>query len=221
MKLLDKGSIELVDYSGSDKRIVDAARVSIAQGKGTKKDTELIEYLIDNKHTSPFEHVVFTFLVKCPVFVARQWMRHRTWSYNEVSRRYTSEDIEFHVPSKLRRQDAVNKQSSSGNLDNDADLIQRIENWNSMSLSFYNLLIDSGVAREQAREILPVNLYTSFYGTVDLHNLFHFLELRHHPHAQEEIRVYAQAIEEIIKPVVPIAYDAWKEKENRQKKQVI
>jgi thymidylate synthase (FAD) len=210
MQILDKGSIELVDHMGNDLTVVNAARVSVGGGKGFKSDTELINYLIANKHTSPFEHVIFQFLIKCPLFVRSQWHRHRTWSYNEISRRYTSEQIQFHIPDKLRLQNLDDKQSSDGFLEHDEDLIKEMENMAYACESLYNGLLECGVAREQAREVLPVSLYTSFYGTVDLHNLFGFLELRNSPHAQLEIKVYAQAIEQLIEPIVPISYKAWK-----------
>lgn len=214
MQVLDKGFIELVNHMGDDNTVVSAARVSrLGEGsKGVEQDAKLIKYLLKNKHTSPFEQVTFQFLVKCPVFVARQWHRHRTWSYNEVSRRYTSDKIDFHIPDELRKQAETNKQASDGRIEsNEAGLIHEIESHSNLALMLYEILISSGVAREQARMVLPQNMYTSFYGTVNLHNLFHFLSLRNKPDAQKEIRVYAEAMETLIQPVVPISYATWKE----------
>jgi len=167
--------------------------------------------LLVNRHTSPFEQVEFQFRVKCPIFVVRQWHRHRTWSYNEVSRRYTSEEMEFHIPTELRKQSKDNKQMSAGLIENPESMIENMRRLTEISNTTYELLLDYGVCREQARMILPQNMYTSFYAKVDLHNLLHFLELRNHPHAQEEIRLYAQAIEQLIEPIVPVTLKIWKE----------
>lgn len=210
MEILDKGSIELVDHLGNDNTIVSAARVSyLGHSKGFEKDRQLIKYLLQNNHTSPFEQVEFQFLVKCPVFVARQWMRHRTWSYNEISRRYTSDNIEFHYPATLRLQDNDDKQSSAGILSDSAGLLKALTVQTEGAYRLYEMFLTAGVCREQARMILPLNVYTSFYAKTDLHNLFHFIELRNSSHAQYEIRVYADAIEKLIEPIVPIAYSEW------------
>ncbi len=215
MKVLDKGFVELIGHLGRDNTIVSAARVSyLGESKGTEKDTELLKYLIDNNHTSPFEQVEFQFLVKCPIFVAREWMRHRTWSYNEISRRYTSKEIEFHVPNQLRKQAVTNKQSSESSPDINQEFIGNIEKIYRDSYAMYKVLLNNGVCREQARMVLPVGMYTSFYAKTDLHNLFHFLDLRGDKKAQEEIRMYAYAIEQLIAPHVPIAYKLWKEKKD-------
>ena len=213
--LLDHGSIELLNSMGNDNTIVSAARVSyLGVSKGAEADAKLIKYLLVNKHTSPFEQVEFQFLVKCPVFVVRQWHRHRTWSYNEVSRRYTSEGIEFHIPEELRKQSIDNKQMSAGLIENSEELIEIIRRITDICYSGYEFLLDAGVCREQARMVLPPNLYTSFYAKVDLHNLLHFLDIRNHPHAQEEIRIYAKAIEDLIEPIVPVTLKIWKELRN-------
>ncbi len=210
MKVLDKGFIELIDSMGSDNTIVNAARVSyLGNSKGEESDRKLIRYLLKNGHTSPFEQVEFQFRVKCPLFVARQWMRHRTWNYNEISRRYTSEDIDFYTQMELRKQSTDNKQMSDGILEDDKEMLAHILFHSETSLELYNYLVENGVAREQARMVLPQNMYTSFYAKTDLHNLFHFLKLRNHEHSQYEIRVYAEAIEELIKPIVPVAFDEW------------
>lgn len=214
MNVLDKGFVELVDHLGSDNTVVSAARVSyLGKSKGENKDRELIEYLMVNKHTSPFEQVEFQFMVKCPIFVARQWMRHRTWSYNEVSRRYTSEDIEYYVPDELYYQSDSNKQASSAPLSKELStrLINGIKFQSEGAIRAYELLLNNGVSREHARMVLPLNLYTSFYAKTDLHNLFHFLELRKSIRAQKEIRLYAEAIERLIEPIIPISYGLWKE----------
>lgn len=212
MRVLEHGFVELLNHMGDDNTIVSAARVSyLGETKGAEKDAALIKYLLENKHTSPFEQVEFQFMVKCPIFIARQWHRHRTWSYNEVSRRYTSEQIDFHIPAVLRKQSTDNKQMSAGNLGDDGDLIFEMTDMTQKCYELYQMLIDKGVAREQARMILPQNMYTSFYAKTDLHNLFHFIELRNHPHAQMEMRDYARALGTLIQPVVPVTYAIWKE----------
>ena len=213
MKVLDKGSIELLAHMGDDNTIVNAARVSyLGESKGEDQDRKLIAYLLKNSHTSPFEQVEFQFMVKCPVFVVRQWHRHRTWNYSEVSRRYTSEDIEFHFPDILRRQSKDNKQVSyvdESFRELSDKYIERMKINAVNDYSLYIEMIEAGFAREQAREVLPQNMYVSYYAKTDLHNLLHFIELRNHPHAQYEIKVYAQAIEALIMPIVPVAYGEW------------
>jgi thymidylate synthase (FAD) len=213
MKVLDKGYIELLDHMGNDNTVVNAARVSyLGESKGLEQDEKLIYYLMKNLHSSPFEQVEFQFRIKCPLIIVRQWHRHRTWSYNEVSRRYTSEEIDFHFPDILRRQANHNKQVSYVD-ENYRELSDKfISEMKINAQSAYDLyirMVDAGFTREQAREILPQNMFVSYYAKTDLHNLFHFLKLRNHPHSQEEIRVYAQAIEELIKPIVPVSYKAW------------
>jgi thymidylate synthase (FAD) len=200
---------------GNDAAITEAARVSyLGESKGDEQDAKLIHYLMEHKHSSPFESVVFKFRIKCPLFVRSQWHRHRTWSYNEVSRRYTSEDMEFYIPDKWRIQDTKNKQSSF--LATASDEAQHsawskvVKHHADISLKLYNEMVDDGIAREMARMVLPQNLYTMFYGTVNLGNLFKFLKLRNDAHAQYEIRIYAEAIEKIIQPIVPVSYEAWK-----------
>lgn len=210
--VLDQGWIELVDAMGDDQSIVEAARVSyLGESKGAEQDERLIRYLLKNGHTSPFEMVEFKFRVKAPILVARQWMRHRTWSYNEVSRRYTDEDITFMVPDVLRGQANDNKQMSAGELMNSESLIPYIKRTYEACNRVYEMLIGEGVAREQARMVLPVGMYTMFYAKTDLHNLMHFIDIRNHPHAQEEIRVYAEAMLELISKVVPKTVEIWKE----------
>lgn len=222
--VLDKGYVELLDSMGDDNTIVAAARVSLlGESKGEEKDKQLIKYLLENKHTSPFEQVEFRFRVKCPLFIRSQWMRHRTWSYNEVSRRYTSEDIEFYYPTTLRRQADVNRQASTDeeidtiydemNLTRSDDRFVKLRDFLKYNMLFakcaYDTLIKYGVSREQARMVLPQGMYTQFYAKTDLHNLLHFLELRDSPHAQYEMRLYAKALRECIKDIVPWTIEAW------------
>ena len=169
-----------------------------------ERDVTLLHYLIDNKHTSPLEHLVFTFSIHCPLFIRGQWHRHRTWSYNEISRRYTEVDLEFYTPPKLRRQAETNRQASVDSPDfDDGELRRLIREHNQNSLALYDKLLEAGVCREQARGILPQNMMVTFWGTVNLSNLLHFLELRDSEHAQWEIREYAKAIKQLIKPVIP------------------
>ena len=169
-----------------------------------ERDVKLLEYLIDNRHTSPLEHIVFTFSIHCPLFVRGQWHRHRTWSYNEISRRYTEIDMEFYTPQQLRRQAESNRQASVADPDFDSSaLVAEIDAHNKHCMALYEKLLNSGVCREQARSVLPQNMMVTFWGTVDLANLLHFLELRDSEHAQWEIREYAIAIKKLIKPYIP------------------
>ena len=208
MQVLNNGYVNLVDSMGSDLTIVNAARKSFGKSsdKFTNRDRKLLKYLWDNKHTSPFEMVEFLFEVKAPLFVVRQWQRHRTWSYNEVSRRYTSEDLDFYYPEVWRKQDTDNKQASKGKFtwskNNDLshdlqDVVYRCYE------DVYKHMIQNGVCREQARMVLPQNMMVEMVAKTDLHNLIHFLRLRLHKHAQWEIQEYARAIVKLIEPVVP------------------
>lgn len=216
VKVLDgQGWVGLIDHLGSEITAANAARVSFGKMKDTMddKDVQLINYLIDNRHTSPLEHIVFTFSVHCPLFIRGQWHRHRTWSYNEISRRYTEIDLEFYTPPKLRRQAETNRQASVDSPDfDDAELRKMISDHNVNSLDLYNKLLDAGVCREQARGVLPQNMMVTFWGTVDLSNLLHFLELRDSEHAQWEIREYAKAIKQLIKPIIPHVADYYAKK---------
>ncbi|MDD3886515.1 MAG: FAD-dependent thymidylate synthase [Victivallaceae bacterium] len=205
-----QGWIGLIDHLGSEATIVNAARVSFGKLKQEmeERDVKLLDYLLANRHTSPLEHVVFTFSVHCPLFVRGQWHRHRTWSYNEISRRYTEIDMEFYVPPELRRQSDDNRQASFSDPNFDgAALRGEIDAHNQKSLALYNHLLEAGVCREQARGVLPQNMMVTFWGTVNLGNLIHFLDLRDSDHAQSEIREYAQAIKLLIKPIVPHVAD--------------
>lgn len=213
--VLDKGFVRLVDYMGSDERIVAAARVSY--GKGTKtlrEDQGLIDYLMRNDHTSPFEQVVLTFHVKLPIFVARQWIRHRTARLNEISGRYSVMKDEFYVPTEenLRTQGTFNKQSRSETpLDPEVakGMVREIEAGQREAYSRYEAMLKGELAREVARIALPLSLYTEWYWQIDLHNLFHFLKLRLDHHAQWEIREYAKVMAGITKAVSPLAYSAF------------
>ncbi|AEB12089.1 FAD-dependent thymidylate synthase [Marinithermus hydrothermalis] len=214
--VLDKGFVRLVDYMGSDQRIVQAARVSYGAGtKTVREDAALIDYLMRHRHTSPFEMVEFTFHIKAPIFVARQWFRHRTASINEVSARYSVMPDEFYTPAPdaLRAQSSKNKQVGEGPLPPEVaqTASQTIAQAQERAYQTYQALLEQGVARELAREVLPVGLYTEFYWKQDLHNLFHFLKLRLDWHAQHEIRAYAKAIAGIVQRVVPLAYAAFEE----------
>ena len=206
MVLDGQGWIGLVDQMGTETSIVNAARVSFGKIRTEmdSRDAALVRYLIANHHSSPLEHVVFTFLVHCPLFVRSQWHRHRTWSYNEISRRYTQEEITFFVPAELREQAESDRQASrvSDKIDQ-AACRKLIDDQNRAAYAAYETLLAKGVCREQARGVLPQNMMTTFWGTVDLSNLIKFLELRDSDHAQAEIREYAVAIKQLIKPIVP------------------
>jgi thymidylate synthase (FAD) len=190
---------------GTDLSVVRAARVS---------DAKLISYLLRNKHTSPFESVTFTFEVKAPIFVLRQWHRHRTWSYNEVSARYAELSEEFYIPEveHIGMQASGNKQMRTVKQHQDALLFKDVMyKTNLAAFKAYKNMLTLGCPRELARTVLPVATYSHMFATVNLHNLFHFLRLRIHEHAQYEIRVYAVAILELIEQIVPVSVKAWKE----------
>lgn len=201
-----QGWVGLLDSMGSEVTIVNAARVSFGKLREVmdEKDEKLLRYLLEHRHTSPFEHVVFTFSVHCPLFVRSQWQRHRTWSYNEISRRYTEVDIELYVPPVVREQAESNRQASVEPVRVDqVTARQLIVAQNRAALEAYNHLLDLGVCREQARGVLPQNLMTTFWATVDLHNLISFLDLRDSESAQWEIRQYAVAIKDLVGPQLP------------------
>ncbi len=209
--VLDQGFVRLVEVMGSDAAIVQAARVSYGQGtKSVREDAALIDYLMRHRHTSPFEMVEFKFHVRAPIFVARQWFRHRTASVNERSLRYSESEEAFYHPQGWRRQARNNKQGSEGIFEN-AEADAALENAYRSAYAAYQKLLSLGVAREEARVVLPVGLYTEFYWKQDLHNLLHFIQLRLDAHAQYEIRVYAGAIAEFVKRHVPLAWRAFEE----------
>lgn len=209
-QILDHGFVRLVDFMGGDQAVVQAARVSTGQGsKGEERDRQLIDYLLRHKHETPFEHSVFKFHVRCPIFVARQWFRHRIASYNEISGRYTTLRYEFYLPKKLRRQISRDYKYEELPEDVSAELIGKISEAYDASYRLYNELLDAGVARELARIVLPLALYTEFYWTINARALMNFLSLRAEAHAQYEIRQYAEAIMEIFKTKMPWTYDAF------------
>lgn len=213
--VLDKGFVRLVDMMGDDSAIVQAARVSY--GKGTKtvrEDRGLIRYLMRHRHTTPFEMVQTKWHIKCPIFVARQWMRHRACSYNEYSLRYSEARDEFYFPeaTRIQFQSKGNRQGSSQEevpTDFQALFTSSLDQISKLAYYCYSNLNDLGLARELIRVFLPVNLYTEFYWSINLHNLLHFLHLRIDAHAQEEIRAYGLAIAGVLKEKVPIAWEAF------------
>ena len=213
--VLDKGFVRLVDYLGSDARIVQSARVSYGEGTKTfREDKGLIDYLLRHQHTSPFEQVSLTFHCKMPIFVARQWVRHRTAKLNEISGRYSVMKDEFYVPDDeaIAFQSVDNKQGRSdeaGPAAMKAKVRELLEQGQRQSFIEYEALLEDGVARELARINLPLSLYTEWYWTMDLHNLFHFLALRLDSHAQLEIRKYAEVILDLTRAVAPVAVESF------------
>lgn len=228
INVLDHGFIRVVDYMGDDAAVVQAARVSY--GKGTKKvsqDQGLINYLMRHRHTTPFEMCEIKFHIKLPIFVARQWIRHRTASVNEYSARYSILDKEFYVPEAqhLAAQSEVNNQGRGQTLIGEEaervltllkhDSVQAYSHYQEMlNLNEAGQILDenrAGLARELARMNLPVNYYTQWYWKINLHNLMHFLSLRADAHAQYEIRAYAEVMLDIMQRWVPMAYHAFVE----------
>jgi thymidylate synthase (FAD) len=210
-KVLDRGFVKLIEFMGGDQRAVDSARVSFGSvSKGEEQDRKLIEYLLANAHFSPFEHSVFQFHIKCPIFVARQWMRHRIASYNEISARYTEVQDEFYCPSAFRAQDRINRQGSvrSGALDQEK-MLAVYDKAIKASYAAYQELLAAGAAREMARLVLPVAQYTQFYWSINARSLLNFIELRADGHAQYEIRQYADAIQEIFREKMPWTWEAF------------
>jgi len=211
-KVLDKGFVELYDIMGNDLRAVESARVSFQKGLSSEeRDRKLIDYLMDNGHESPFEHIVFTFRVKAPLFVARQWLRHRIASINEVSQRYSVVKEEFYIPNHVRIKDEVNHQGSVKADDEKLkkEYIDAVEEQSRKAYEEYKRLLESGVAREMARVILPTNMYTMWFWTVNARSLMNFLSLRADSHAQFEIQEYALCMGEIFKKTCPWTYEAF------------
>lgn len=206
-------SVELIRHSGSDLDVVNAARVSYGKVSTdiTERDKALIRYLMDHDHSSPFEHNQLSFRIKTPMYVARQWMRHRMNSYNEISYRYVKSPLEFYVPKSWRKQDTVNKQSSYGQFTDEA-MFAAYMNSLETAKNAYLALLDQGVCREQARGVLPTCVYTEFIFTCNMHSLLHFIRLRISPHAQYEIRVYAQAMLDLAVEHFPVTVEAFKKK---------
>jgi len=220
------GCVEYVKHDGSDLTTVNAARVSFGAHKEEidDKDIKLINYLISHGHTSPFEHCGITLRFVVPLFIRSQHHRHRTWSYNEISRRYTSIDLQFYEPKEFRSQHKSNRQASTNSLINpdtsstSLRLVpskaytasEAVADHHKRSLELYNTLIEKGVCREQARGVLPQNLYTQYYGTVDLHNLLKFVSLRIHEGAQWEIQQVAKACLQITEQFFPHSVEAYR-----------
>lgn len=216
IKCLDQGFVQLVDVMGDDDAIVDAARVSIS-GENVRAVSEnrgLIRYLMRHRHTTPLEMVEFKFRCKMPIFVARQWIRHRTASVNEMSGRYSEMPHEFYVPAPedVQLQAGKNKQGRDDTImDEPESWAKGFETEASQSFYTYQKRLEAGMARELARSNLPLSTYTQWIWKIDLHNLLHFLALRLHPHAQKEIRVFGEAMAGLIKPIVPLAYEAFED----------
>jgi len=213
----DIGAVEYISHMGSDLSVVNAARVSFGTEKEEvdEKDTKLINYLMAHNHSSPFEHCAITFRFTVPLFIRSQHHRHRTWAYNEISRRYTAIDMQFYEPREFRTQHESNRQASKNELIDPIVEYNRsglpvsgvassmVRTHNNECLKLFNELIKSGVCREQARGVLPQNLYTKYYGTVNLHNLLKFIQLRSHEGAQWEIQQVAEACLEIAEEYFP------------------
>ena len=218
-KVLDHGYVALVESMGSDLSIVRNARVSYdaewRTGEDAGKDEKLINYLVKNNHTSPLESVNITFEVKAPIFVFRQWHRHRTWSYNEISARYAELPEEFYIPElkQITGQSTSNKQMRTDEQHPHAREIRMLmQDTNRNAFEAYKAMLEEGCPRELARSVLPVATYSHMFATVDLHNLFKFIGLRSHSHAQYEIQVYSNAMLEIARTICPIAVNALCEK---------
>lgn len=217
INVLDHGHVRLVDSMGDDLSIVRNARVSYdaewRAGEDKGGDERLINYLYKNHHNTPFEAVTFTFDVKAPIFVLRQWHRHRTQSYNELSARYRELPAEFYIPEleQITTQSTDNKQMRTDEVHPMAESI-RTQIWenNTAAFSEYKDLLKQGCPRELARSVLPVGTYSHMFATMNLHNLFGFLRERLHEHAQYEIRVFAEAMLQLIEPIVPVAVAAFK-----------
>ncbi|MCX7286176.1 MAG: FAD-dependent thymidylate synthase [Rhodobacterales bacterium] len=218
--VLDHGFIRVIDYMGDDSAIVQAARVSYGAGtRHVQNDEGLIRYLMRHWHSTPFEMCEVKLHVKLPVFVARQWIRHRTANVNEYSARYSILDREFYIPApdQLAAQSTVNNQGRGEVLQGEeaARVLELLKGDANRAYDHYEAMLSQdgqqGLARELARMNLPANIYTQWYWKVDLHNLFHFLRLRADPHAQYEIRVYAEAIAACVKDWVPLAYGAFED----------
>ena len=227
------GSVEYIEHMGTDLTVVNSARVSFGKHKDghglDDKDKKLIKYLIGHKHTSTLEHCSVTFRFTVPLYVRSQHHRHRTWSYNEISRRYTSYDIQFYEPKTFRTQHKSNRQASNtdeidpifypdlSDTDHGVTVSQVVVNHHKSSLNIFNRLLSLGVCREQARGVLPQSMYTQYYGTVNLNNLLKFIELRTHAGAQWEIQKVAEACLTIAEDLWPVAVKAYKEIKNNIK----
>lgn len=214
MKVLDHGYVELIEARGSDQFIAETARTSTDTVADDSANARLVTRLIRDEHTSPVEFASVVLQIKCPIFIARQWMRHRSGTFNEFSGRYSEFPEEFYVPelSRIQAQSTFNKQGSAEQLDPELlgkDIQLMIRKESESQYQTYRKLLDTGLTRELARAVLGVNFYTVFRWNVNLHNLFHFLRLREDSHAQYEIRVYAEAIHSMLKEAFPVATSAW------------
>ena len=207
-------NVRLVDHMGSDSAIVQAARVSYGPGtKSVSDDRALVRYLMRHKHTTPFEMVEFKFHIRCPIFVARQWLRHRTASVNEISGRYSILDESYFLPEHLRFQSTTRGQGSAGEFPEGTDDLLILKQKASCDLAFhtYEELLRKGCARELARCHLPLSTMTEFYWKINLHNLLHFLKLRMDDHAQKEIQDLAVQMYDLIRPIVPVTCEAFED----------
>ena len=221
------GKVQYIDHMGSDLTIVNSARVSFGVNKTKldKRDKKLVNYLVKHKHTSTFEHNVITFKFTVPLFIRSQHHRHRTWSYNEISRRYTDKDLRFYEPTEFRSQHKSNRQASNPDetcnpmlqiyspaCSNPVPVLASkvISNHHKSCVKLFDDLLDAGICREQARGVLPQNLYTEYYGTVNLNNLLKFVDLRIHEGAQWEIQRVAEACQEIAEQLWPVAVSSFK-----------
>ncbi len=221
--VLDHGFVRLVDHMGNDLSIVRAARVSYdaawRAGEDEGSDARLIDYLWRNRHTTPFEAVEFQFEVKAPIFVFRQWHRHRTWTYNELSARYRELPEEFYVPrpEHVGAQSKDNKQVRDIGIGlSDEDAVAHIEFACRDAFRTYQQLLARGTPRELARSVLPVATYSHMFAKVDFLNLLKFFDLRIHPHAQYEIRVYAEAMRDLVREHVPVSVETWERHRSSQ-----
>lgn len=209
-KVLDYGLVRLVDFMGGDSAVVQSARVSFGKGStDDERDQKLVFFLLANGHETPFEHSVFKFHIKCPIFVARQWFRHRMASYNEISGRYTEMAEEFCLPDFLRTQKAKNYQYNQVTAELNQMLKEKIKTHYDHSFALYQELLEQGVAKEHARIVLPLSLYTQFYWTINSRSLMNFIKLRTEEHAQYEIRQYAQVINVIFREKMPWTHAAF------------
>lgn len=227
MQILNLGQLGLDEWMGSDRKIARMAWVSYGNQDSERTDEEVngvLRYMMKHRHGSPFEHVVFTFYVKAPIFVAREWFRHRVGSFNEISGRYKTLEPEFYIPSEIRIKGGSNKQGSIyaddvwaqskdwvDLADFDATMKKDLTNTYEIAYDTYVAMIEAGVANEIARLVLPVGLYTQWFWTVNLRSLFNFMNLRSDEKAQWEIRQYSIGVEDIVKDLVPMSYAAWED----------
>ena len=222
VNVLDHGYVRYIDHMGSDERICEAARISYkSPSKGREQDQKLINYLWKNKHTSPFEMVKLTVNIKLPIFVMRQYVRHRMQNLNEVSARYTELPNEFYIPTKWRKQDTKNKQGSVvdkdwdwpapelGDISTHEAFSQQLRQHCEDCYKLYQQYIKNGVAREMARMVLPLNIYTEIYACWDMKNLLHFITLRDDSHAQQEIQEYGKVVKAMCKELFPMTMNAY------------